>query len=54
MWASICPECGTDVARVPPCRFCGGYCCPCVHEDEREAERLRSARNTEAHPSKGD
>ena len=30
-----CPECGTDVTRLPPCRICGYIhgCCPCYHAD---------------------
>lgn len=34
-----CPECGTDTARLPPCRICGYRfgCCPCFHADDSPA-----------------
>jgi len=45
-----CPECGVDVAHVPPCRICGGYCCKCYHDEDdladaaERADRAASAR----------
>ena len=38
-WECRCPDCGVDVARVPPCPVCGNRCCPCMHGEERADQR---------------